>query len=101
MSSHRVNLGLVYRYFVALALFLCTASGNWSDTSTGIDLNKLPHFPLTKIHSGRLKDGARITFDGIIAIGESPTRREVRLRGAGTSGRKWEARLSGVDEIWR
>ena len=106
MSSFHVNLGFVSRHvaraFVALALFLCAAaSGNWNDTSTGIDLNKLPHFPLTKIHAGWLKDGARITFDGITAIGGSPTRREVRLRGVGKSGKKWDVRLSGLDEIWR
>ena len=31
------------------------AFGNLNDTSTGIDLDKLPHFPLTKIRSGWLK----------------------------------------------
>jgi hypothetical protein len=82
-------------------LFLCAASANWNDTSTGIDLNKLRHFPLTKIHTGRLKDGARISFDGITATGETPTRREARLRGTGKSGKKWDVRLSGLDEIWR
>src|SRR5579883_1596254 len=57
--------------FVALCLGLAPA--NWNDTSTGIDLNKLPHFPLTKIRSGWLKDGARTKFDGITVPSASET----------------------------
>jgi len=84
-----------------LFIFLGVLAGNWNDTSTGIDLDKLSHFPLTKIRSGWLKDGARVTFDGITAINESPNRREIRLRGVGTSGKRRDARLSGLDEVWR
>ena len=76
------------------------ALANWNDTSTGIDLEKLPHPPLIKIWSGPLKDGARATFDGITAEADrSP--REVRLHSAGKSGKAWEVHMCCLDEVWR
>jgi len=86
--------------FLAAGL-LGGALANWNDTSTGIDLNKLPHFPLTKIRSGWLKDGSRVTFDGISATASSGDEQEVRLSGVGKSGKRWEARIFGLDEVWR
>ena len=91
----------VARVCVSLVLFLGVAPGNWNDTSTGIDLSKLTHFPLTKIRSGWLKDGSRVTFDRITAVEGSPNRREVVLRGAGKSRKRWEVHLSRLDEVWR
>jgi hypothetical protein len=87
------------------AIFVATilaagALGNWNDTSTGIDLDKLHHFPLVKIRSGSLKDGTRVTFDGITAVAPK-NEREVRLSGVGKSGKRWEARLCCLDEVWR
>jgi len=82
------------------AAFLGTISANWNDTSTGIDLNKLQPFPLNKIRSGWLKDGERTAFDGIAATAASGEG-DVRLKGAGVSGKRWEVHLSSLDEVWR
>jgi hypothetical protein len=90
---------LKWLLFIGTA-FLTTALANWTDTSTGVDLNKLPHPTLVKIRSGWLKQGGRTTFDGISATA-SGNEREVRLRGAGKSGKHWEARLCCLDEVWR
>jgi hypothetical protein len=84
-----------------MAVLLTAVVGNWNDTSTGIDLDKLRQLPLSKIRSGRLKDGSRVTFDGITATSESADAREVELRGVGKSGKRWEAHVSGLDEVWR
>ena len=84
-----------------MAVFLSAVSGNWNDTSTGIDLDKLRQFPLSKIRSGWLKNGSRVTFDGITATAGSADVREVRLRGVGKSGKRWEAHVAGLDEVWR
>jgi hypothetical protein len=81
-------------------LFLGALSGNWNDTSTGIDLRKLHQFPLTKIRSGALKPGSRIAFDSITAAAIANAH-EVRLRGKGKSGQPWEVRLADLDEVWR
>ena len=89
------------RLILLSGVFLGAVSGNWSDTSTGIDLNKLPHFPLTKIRSGSLKPGSRVKFDAISAIAAGNGEREVQLRGVGKAGKRWEAHLSGLDEVWR
>ena len=85
---------------LAIAVSLTAVFGNWSDTSTGIDLDKLRQFPLSKVRSGWLKDGSSVTFDGINATAPRDVR-EVRLRGAGKSGKKWEAHIFGLDEVWR
>jgi hypothetical protein len=82
-------------------IFLGTVSANWNDTSTGINLDKLPHFPLTKIRSGWLKAGSRVRFDAIRATASSGDEREVQLRGLGRSGKPWVAHIFGLDEIWR
>jgi len=68
---------------------------SWTDTSTGIDLNKLPHPALTKIRAGVLKAGERVTFEGISA---AATVDEVVL-----TGKAWSARLCATcfDEVWR
>lgn len=81
-----------------VAISLVAAFGNWNDTSTGIDLDKLPHFPLTKIRSGWLKAGARVTFDGINVVAADG---DVRLSSASKSGKRWEAHIFGIDEVWR
>jgi hypothetical protein len=86
------------RAIFLVAISLGVASANWNDTSTGIDLDKLHPFPLTKLRSGWLKAGSRVTFDGISAIA---TDGEVRLSGVGKSGKRWEAHISSVDEVWR
>jgi hypothetical protein len=75
--------------------------GNWNDTSTGIDVNKLPPFPLTRIRSGWLKEGSHVMFDAISATAGNRDAREVRLRGVGKSGKQWEAHIFGLDEVWR
>jgi len=75
--------------------------GNWNDTSTGIDLGRLRQFPLTRIRSGWLKDGSRVTFDAISATAANGNERGVRLRGVGKSGKRWEAHLCCLDEVWR
>jgi hypothetical protein len=88
----------VRRAILLAAISLNVASANWNDTSTGIDLDKLPHFPLTKIRSGWLRPGTHVTFDGISAIA---TDGDVLLSGAGKSGRRWEVHTFGIDEVWR
>src|SRR6266403_1531914 len=90
-----------WRSMLIVAVLLTTVLGNWGDTSTGIDLDKLRQFPLSKIRSGRLKDGSRVTFDGITATVESGDAREVVLRGVGKSGKRWEAHIFDLDEVWR
>jgi hypothetical protein len=82
-------------------IFLGAVFGNWNDTTTGLDLDKLPHFPLHKIRSGWLKDGSRVTFDAISATAANREAREVQLRGLGRSGKPWEAHIFGLDEVWR
>jgi hypothetical protein len=89
------------RTLTILAVFLPALFGNWNDTSTGIDLDKLRQFPLVKIRSGRLKDSSRVTFDGISATSGSPYDRQVRLRGTSKSGKKWEAHIFDINEVWR
>ncbi len=90
-----------FAYGVAVAVFLLLSlRGNWTDTSTGIDLDQLRHFPLTRIRSGDLHPGSRATFDGIVAVA-SNSEREVRLRGTAKLGKRWEAHLYGLDEVWR
>ncbi len=92
---------MLRRAVILFAIFLTASSGGWNDTPTGIDLDMLPHFPLSKIHSGRLGDGSTINFDGIIAAAGGPDDRQVRLRGTGQSGRPWEVHFSTLDEVWR
>jgi hypothetical protein len=89
-----------WRAILVAAVCLAAVSGNRNDTSTGIDLDKLKQFPLSKIRSGWLRAGERVTFDGMTATAPTATR-EVILRGAGKSGKHWGAHLSGVDEVWR
>src|SRR5262249_28331921 len=50
--------------------------------------------------SGRLR-GESAAFAGIRATGGYPYAHEGRLSGAGKSGRKWEARLADLDEVWQ
>jgi hypothetical protein len=89
------------RVAVLSAIILSALLGNWNDTSTGINLAKLPRFPLTKVRSGWLQAAARVKFESISALSESGDEREVQLRGAGKSGKRWEAHLFGLDEVWR
>ncbi len=86
------------RALLLLSFSLGIAFANPNDTSTGIDLDKLPHFPLTKIRSGRMKSGTRLTFDSMSAVASE---RDVRLSGAGKSGKRWEVHIFGLDEVWR
>jgi len=99
-SRIRVPLACGRGVILACVLF-CVASGEWTDTSTGIDLDKLPRFPLVKLRSGFFSPGSRAAFDGIRASAPAAPEQEVRLRGAGKSGKKWEAHLFGLDEVWR
>ncbi len=79
---------------------MTAAFANFLDAPTGIDLAKLHHFPLTKIRSGRMKAGTRVSFDAITATAPAG-RREVLPRGTGRSGKKWEANIADLDEVWR
>lgn len=88
------------RFAVASLLFAALATANWNDTSTGVDLDKLPHFPLTKVRSGFLQAVSRATFDGMTAVATADPR-EVRLTGRGKSGKRWEAHFCCLDEVWR
>lgn len=90
-----------WRASFLVTVFLAAALGNWNDTLTGIDLDKVRQFPLSKIQSGWLKDGSRVTFAGITATAATADEREVRLRGTGKSGKQWEAHIFGLDEVWR
>jgi hypothetical protein len=92
---------LCRRVVAVVVVFLTAALGNWNDTQTGIDLDKLPQFPLSKIRWGWLKAGARVRFAGITASAASGDAPEVLLRGVGTSGKHWEAHMFGLDEVWR
>jgi hypothetical protein len=74
-------------------ILLGGASGNWNDTSTGIDLDKLQHFP----HEDSIS-GSRVTFDTIIATADV---REVELLGSGKPGKRWEVPTFGLDQVWR
>lgn len=73
---------------------------NWNETPTGLDVNKLRPFPMTRVHSGTLKEGETAEFDGIRATA-SVTVREVLLRGTGNSGKPWTVRIFALDEIWK
>jgi hypothetical protein len=88
---------------VILFVSLCASAvvANWNDTSTGIDLNKLRPFLLTKIRSGWLKEGSRVSFDGISATDGGAYDRQVRLRATSKSGKPWEVHMCCLDEIWR
>jgi hypothetical protein len=48
-----------------------------------------------------LKPGSRVEFDGIVATAAGGGAQEVRLRGVGKSGKPWESRMFGLDEVWR
>ena len=76
------------------------ASAGIDDTSTGIDLNNLPHPALTKVRAGALKPGELAAFDG---IGATTTQFETVLRGKGKSGRAWTVHLCDTcfEEVWR
>src|SRR5260370_41242599 len=87
------------RTILAVMVLLAGGLANWNDTSTGIDLDKLPHFRLSKIRSGRLHDGSRATFDGITATA-SANPREVRLRGVSKSEKRCETHIFGLHEVW-
>lgn len=89
------------RFLLLTTVLFINAAANWNDTSTGVDLRKLPHFPLTKIRSGLLRDGSRITFEGITATAIATDRREALLTGATRSGKRWRVHISSLDEIWR
>ncbi len=47
-----------------------------------------------------MKDGSRVTFDGIAATATAEPR-EVRLNGVGKSGKRWEAHMCCLDEVYR
>jgi len=89
-----------WRAILVGAVFLSGVLGNWNDTSTGIDLDKLRQFTLSRIRSGELKDGSRVAFDGMTAVTGGKVR-EVVLRGVGKLGKRWEAHFCCLDEVWR
>lgn len=86
----------------SLLVMLClvAAWGNWNDTSTGIDLNKLPRFPLTRVRSGWLDAGKQIVFDGISASSKRDER-GILVRGVGKRGKAWEVHIHALDEVWK
>lgn len=90
-----------WRVSLLLAIFFTAALGNWNDTSTGIDLDKLRHFPVSKIRSGLITNSSRVTFAGITATASSVDGRDVRLQGKGKWGKRWEVHISNLDEVWR
>ena len=92
---------MLRRITILIAMFLTASLAGWNDTPTGIDLDKLPHFPLTRIHAGRLKDQMKFEFDGISAIAGTPYDHQVRLHGSGTSGKSWEVHMIALDEVYR
>jgi hypothetical protein len=83
---------------ISTVLIAAAAWANWNDTSTGIDLTKLPAFPLTKVRAGDLQDGAQVRFDGLLArtIGRAGEVREASLQGTAKSGKAWSVRFSEV-----
>jgi hypothetical protein len=87
---------------ISIALVAAGAWANWNDTSTGIHFTSLPAFPLTKVHSGMLRDGTRAQFDGLLAEAIDHAG-DVLLRGTGKSGRTWSARfwLVALDQVYR
>ena len=89
---------MIRKTILLAALFVQAAIANWDDTPTGIDLDKLPRFPLTKLRSTRVEPGGRARFDGIEVASET---REFTLRGASKSGVKWTAHLCCLEEVWR
>lgn len=88
-------------------LFVAVASANWNDTSTGIDLTRLPAFPLTKVRSGTLKAGVQVTFDGMVAkmVGPpgAPAVDKTVLQGRGKSGKPWSVHFAWIafDQVYR
>lgn len=57
---------------VSTGLLAAAAWANWNDTSTGIDLTRLPEFPLTKVRAGLLGNNAQVRFDGLLASMRGP-----------------------------
>ncbi|QOY85344.1 hypothetical protein [Paludibaculum fermentans] len=88
------------RSALVVMLSFAAAWGNWNDTSTGIDLNKLPRFPLTRVRSGRLDAGKHIVFDGISASSKRDER-AILLRGVSKRGKAWEVHIHALDEVWK
>jgi hypothetical protein len=87
----------------SLALLLCASTGlwaSWTNTSPGIDLDKLPHAALTKVRAGVLAVGEKAAFEGITAAASAD---EVVLTGKSKSGQAWTVHLCGscFDEVWR
>lgn len=83
---------------ISLLPFLLLA--NWTDTPTGLDVNKLRQFPMTRVQAGTLNEGESTEFDGIRATASRGVR-EVVLRGTGKSGKSWTVRIFALDEIWK
>jgi len=81
-------------------IFAVGAMAGVDDTSTGIDLNRLPHPALTKVRAGTLKPGGRAVFDAMMSPQRKP---KWVLRGKGKSGRSWAVHLCDLcfDEVWR
>jgi hypothetical protein len=93
------SIGGIVRRILLGTLPLVVVLANWNDTWPGIDLSKLPMFPLIRIRSG-LMIGRRTTFDGIAA---AVSNGEARLRGRGKSGKPWEVSMCDTcfDEVRR
>ncbi len=86
---------------ISTVLIAAAAWANWNDTSTGIDLASLPAFPLTKVHSGVLKEGEQVQFNGLVARMSDPPNftPEVLLEGSAKSGMRWAVHFpwNGMD----
>ena len=86
-------------YWIGLVCAGCLF-GNWHDTSTGLDLNKLPHPALTRVRGEPVRAGEKAEFDGIWA---AATQEEATLGGKSKSGKPWTVHLCDtcLDEVWR
>jgi hypothetical protein len=88
------------RAIIVANIVLAFAFCNWNDTATGIDLNKLPRFPLSLIAKRILTKFGRTNFSGI-TVADTPE--EVRVSGRAKSGKAWEVHLCSTcdEEVWR
>lgn len=80
---------------LSLALLIGHAARtDWKETSIGIDLDKLPRFPLVKARPESL--------GGIFEIHDQPPPfRQVEIRGTASSGKKWAAYMNPPRDTWR
>ncbi len=90
----------MFARFLLPMLCLPHVWADWHNTSTGINLDKLAHPALIKVHTGELATGKRIEFDGITALSND---HEVVLQGKAKSGKNWTLSMCArcLQEVWR